>query len=111
MTQTSSPPSTSSSTHRSGGVRRNIASDGQAALPPLQESSAGRKKGYKVLGDYDEFAEALSATIVPPPPPELDSVKNVDPLEFPEDVWNAASISPDYGAAIIQAYREVAQTR
>eukprot|EP00798_Chlamydomonas_sp_ICE-L_P020840 gene20840-27672_t len=87
-----------------------------APLPPVGgkfASSSGRKKKgfYKVLGDYSEFEEKLAETIVPPPPPEPDSIKNVDPMEFPEDVWNAATVSPDFGVAIIKAYREVAGMR
>ena len=70
----------------------------------------GRKK-YSVLGDFDEFAEKLAEVTPPPPRPEPDTVDNSDPSEFPTDVWEAATISPDRGAAIIKAYREVRSVR
>lgn len=74
-------------------------------------NSKAKFKNYQVLGDYQEFEEKLEAVTVPPPPPPPDTVENVDPAEFPEDVWAAACISPDKGAAIIRSYREVVKTR
>lgn len=72
---------------------------------------ASRIKNYRVLGDVDEFQTKLAEVTVPPPPPQPDTVENTDPAAFPPEVWEAASISPDRGAAVIRAFREVLQTR
>ena len=73
-------------------------------LPPLPHP-------YQVLGDLSEYEQYVSANTPPPPPPEPDTIDNIDPNEFPEDVLAAALISPDRGAAIIRAYREVRAAR
>lgn len=69
------------------------------------------RRKYAVLGDFEEFAEKLAEVTPPPPPPIPDTVENTDASEFPLEVWEAATMSPDGGAAIIKAYREVRSIR
>lgn len=70
-----------------------------------------KPKKYQVLGSYEDFNTQLQATIPPPKPPEPDTVDNVDHREFPQEVWFAATISPDRGESIIRSYREIAKAR
>ena len=82
-------------------------------MQTMQQTSSmaeGRRR-YAVLGDFDEFAEKLAEVTIPPPAPEPDNVDTVDASEFPPDVWEAATMSPDGGVAIIKAFREVRTTR
>jgi hypothetical protein len=74
-------------------------------------SSPTKKKAFQVLGDLSEYEVKLAEVTLPPPPPEPDTVHNTDHREFPEEIWEAACISPDQGAAMIRAYREIAKTR
>lgn len=69
------------------------------------------KKQYQILGDYQEFESQLQAALPPPKIPDPDTVENVDYREFPPEVWFAATISPDKGAAIIKSFREVYKAR
>ncbi|GAX81792.1 hypothetical protein CEUSTIGMA_g9220.t1 [Chlamydomonas eustigma] len=78
----------------------------QATVQPVNHL-----KGYQVLGDFQEFEQKLAEVTLPPPPPILDTVDNTDSSEFPHEIWEAASISPDRGAAIIKAYRSVRSAR
>ena len=75
----------------------------------MQHSSfkLDNRRRYAVLGDFEEFAERLAEVTPPPPPPIPDTVDNTDESEFPIEIWEAAKMSPDGGAAIIKAYREV----
>ena len=72
------------------------------------------KKLYHILGDAEEFTATLDALDASSPhhaEAPLDTVENIEPWTFPPDVWAAACISPDGGASILKAYREVAKTR
>lgn len=75
-------------------------------------ATAGPKpKKYQVLGSYDDFNSQLQTTLPPPKQPDPDTVDNVDHRELPQDVWFAATISPDRGEAIIRSFREIAKAR
>ncbi|KAG1681012.1 hypothetical protein FOA52_009972 [Chlamydomonas sp. UWO 241] len=90
---------------RTGG----LSSSGGLASPSGQH----KKSKFKVLGDISAYSTKYNELTLPPPPPEQESVHNIDAetLGAPEEVWRAASMSPDGGAVIIRAYREVVNTR
>lgn len=81
---------------------------GSLGASPL---SGKKKKAFQVLGDFEDYEYKLAEVTMPPLPPDPDTVHNTDPKSFPEDVWSAASISPDSGAAIIKAFRDVLNMR
>eukprot|EP00201_Polytomella_parva_P023653 CAMPEP_0175047604 /NCGR_PEP_ID=MMETSP0052_2-20121109/5697_1 /TAXON_ID=51329 ORGANISM="Polytomella parva, Strain SAG 63-3" /NCGR_SAMPLE_ID=MMETSP0052_2 /ASSEMBLY_ACC=CAM_ASM_000194 /LENGTH=656 /DNA_ID=CAMNT_0016311517 /DNA_START=18 /DNA_END=1984 /DNA_ORIENTATION=- len=72
-----------------------------------------KKKNYQILGDFVEYKKTIeSLTPVNNPIVNKDeNVYSVDSSEFPEDVWFAVTISPDQGASVIKAYRELYKAR
>ncbi|MEW5316031.1 MAG: hypothetical protein WDW38_007423 [Sanguina aurantia] len=79
----------------------------------LEESYTQRnnKKSYQILGEHADYEDTLLATLPPHAEPAPDTVDDIDRSELPDEVWFAACISPDRGAAAIAAYRSICATR
>ena len=78
---------------------------------------ATKSRAYALLGGLEleeelkqEEKQQLEAQEPPSPPEEL-TVDTAAPDEYPEDVWEGASIAADRGAMILKAYIELTEQR
>lgn len=81
------------------------------------------KKHYKLLRDPEDFHESQQQLqqAEPAPAEEQQPSTEQEPCKetvhtaqreyFPDDVWEAATLAPDDGAAVLKSYREVVHLR